>query len=306
MTTVLLSPVFNDQQFQDNNGVVLNGGQIVTYVATSFSDMATTYTNGSGSTPNTNPIVLDADGRLPSGIAIWLVQGWAYNMALYASDGTTLIKNFDNITGTTTPALSVPPGGVSGQILGNDDGEPIWQTGESGNVVPGLIVNVHGTASVSSQNRVIGGSAGPVWTLNNTISTDANISFNATTSEFTVSTSGTYRITVNSNCNADNLAATDWTKPLWLGTFIDVGNSFTTNSINLVSRHHYFGDGAESETDPPPPGYTDVYILNAPSLGSNPFFYVGAWQMQFGSASSGRVPGPANSFTCTIQVEKLS
>lgn len=103
-----LSPVFNDQQFQDNNGVVLNGGQIFAYVAGSFVNEQTTYTDNTGATANSNPIVLDANGRLPSGIAIWLQTGLLYQLVLTASDGVTVLQYFDNVSGVPIPVTVAP------------------------------------------------------------------------------------------------------------------------------------------------------------------------------------------------------
>ena len=52
-------------QFLDNNGNVLSGGKIYTYEAGTTTPLAT-YTSSSGNTAHTNPIVLDAAGRVPA------------------------------------------------------------------------------------------------------------------------------------------------------------------------------------------------------------------------------------------------
>jgi hypothetical protein len=56
-------------QFFDNNGNPLSGGKIYTYEAGTTTPLAT-YTSSSGDTAHTNPIVLDAGGRVPGG-EIW-------------------------------------------------------------------------------------------------------------------------------------------------------------------------------------------------------------------------------------------
>ncbi|CAB5212622.1 hypothetical protein UFOVP188_36 [uncultured Caudovirales phage] len=106
---VNLSPIGNSEQFFDNNGAPLNGGLIYTYQAGSSTALAT-YTDISGSIPNSNPIVLDASGRLPN--EVWLTYGFNYKFILQTSAGVT-IGTYDNIygivgvqsaVGTTIPA----------------------------------------------------------------------------------------------------------------------------------------------------------------------------------------------------------
>ena len=80
-------------QFFDNNGVPLNGGLIYTYDAGTTTP-ASTYTDSSAVTNNTNPIVLDSAGRTPA--QIWLTAGSSYKFILKTSAGVT-IKTDDNI-----------------------------------------------------------------------------------------------------------------------------------------------------------------------------------------------------------------
>lgn len=61
MSTGTLSPV-GKQQFFDDNGAVLNGGKLYTYQAGTVTP-ATTYSDVDLTTPNANPIILDAAGR---------------------------------------------------------------------------------------------------------------------------------------------------------------------------------------------------------------------------------------------------
>jgi len=81
-------------QFFDNNGVPLAGGLIYTYAAGTTTPQAT-YTSNSGSIAQSNPIVLDASGRVPSG-EIWLIQLLPYKFVLQTSSGVT-IGTYDNI-----------------------------------------------------------------------------------------------------------------------------------------------------------------------------------------------------------------
>lgn len=94
---VALSPVFNGVQFFDQEGDPLSGGKIFSYEAGSFSVQKTTYTTTEGDVANSNPIVLDSSGRMPTDI--WLISGEAYNLVLTRSDGVTVFTSVDDIVG---------------------------------------------------------------------------------------------------------------------------------------------------------------------------------------------------------------
>lgn len=94
--TVNLSPFAGaGAQFFDNNGIPLSGGLLYTYSAGTTTPSAT-YTSTSGSTANSNPIVLDSSGRVPN--EIWLVAGSTYKFILQNAS-TTQIGSWDNIPG---------------------------------------------------------------------------------------------------------------------------------------------------------------------------------------------------------------
>ena len=82
-------------QFFDNNGNPLSGGKLYTYAASTTTPQVT-YTNSSGATANSNPIILNSGGRVPA--EIWLTDGLAYKFVLYTSTDT-LIGSWDNIIG---------------------------------------------------------------------------------------------------------------------------------------------------------------------------------------------------------------
>ena len=95
---VFLSPVGGvAAQFFDNSGAPLTGGKIYTYVAGTTTPQQT-YTSASGSTPHSNPIILDSAGRVSNGGEIWLLDGAQYKFVLKTSTDT-LIATYDNITG---------------------------------------------------------------------------------------------------------------------------------------------------------------------------------------------------------------
>ena len=95
---VNLSPVGGvAAQFFTNTGAVLTGGKLYTYAAGTTTPQ-TTFTSGNGATPWTNPIVLDAAGRVSGSGEIWLTDGIQYKFVLKDSNDV-LIATYDNITG---------------------------------------------------------------------------------------------------------------------------------------------------------------------------------------------------------------
>jgi hypothetical protein len=101
---VNLSPVGGvAAQFFDNDGNVLSGGKIYTYVAGTTTPTPT-YTTAAGNIFHTNPIILDSAGRVPTG-EIWLTDGVLYKFVLRDS-GDALIATYDNIAGINSNTVS--------------------------------------------------------------------------------------------------------------------------------------------------------------------------------------------------------
>lgn len=84
-------------QLFDNNGDPLSGGKLYTYVAGTTTP-STTYTSSTGVTPHSNPIILDAAGRVPGG-EIWLDYSQQYKFIVKTSTDV-LIATYDNIGGS--------------------------------------------------------------------------------------------------------------------------------------------------------------------------------------------------------------
>ena len=96
--TVYLSPVGGaGAQFFSNNGVPLSGGKIYTYAAGTTTPQAT-YTTSAGNAFHTNPIVLDAAGRVQGTGEIWLKNATSYKFTLKSSTDVP-IATWDNISG---------------------------------------------------------------------------------------------------------------------------------------------------------------------------------------------------------------
>ena len=85
-------------QFFDDNGVPLSGGLLYTYAAGTTA-AAATYTSITGLSANSNPIVLDAGGRVPN--EIWLTVNTSYKFVLQDANAV-LIGTWDNIPGISS------------------------------------------------------------------------------------------------------------------------------------------------------------------------------------------------------------
>jgi len=105
MATTSLAPT-PKLQFFDSNGAPLVGGKLYTYAAGTTTPLAS-YTDSSGNTANTNPIILDSRGEA----SVWL-SGAIYKFALYSATNV-LIWTVDNINGTT---FSVNATGTGSQV----------------------------------------------------------------------------------------------------------------------------------------------------------------------------------------------
>lgn len=111
--SVTLSPLAGaGWQFFDANGTPLAGGLLYTYIAGTTTP-ATTYTSVSGVTANTNPIILDAAGRVAE--EIWLNTAYSYKFVLKTSTSVEVWTK-DNISSTVSAAdVFFTPGGTTTQ-----------------------------------------------------------------------------------------------------------------------------------------------------------------------------------------------
>lgn len=86
----------------DNNGQPLAGGKIYSYQAGTTTP-ATTYTTSAGNIQHSNPIVLDAYGRVPGGGEIWLTSTDVYKFILEDASAA-VIGTYDNVPGIASAA----------------------------------------------------------------------------------------------------------------------------------------------------------------------------------------------------------
>lgn len=89
-------------QFFDNQGNVLAGGLLYTYLSGSTTNQAT-WTDSTQSVSNANPIVLDSAGRPTA--EVWLTENALYKFVLKTSAGTTL-GTWDGIMGIASARSS--------------------------------------------------------------------------------------------------------------------------------------------------------------------------------------------------------
>lgn len=103
------------QRFWDSNGAPLVGGKLYSYQAGTSTPLAT-YTDESGVTPNTNPIILDANGEAD----IWMgsqtykftltdangVVQWTTDNVVAPGSSTALAAAVDSATNSATAAAA--------------------------------------------------------------------------------------------------------------------------------------------------------------------------------------------------------
>lgn len=102
---VFLSPVGGvAAQFFTNTGAVLTGGKLYTYAAGTTTPLPS-YTTSAGNVARTNPVVLDAAGRVPDSGEIWITPV-SYKFVLKDSNDV-LIATYDNVSGVGAASYQV-------------------------------------------------------------------------------------------------------------------------------------------------------------------------------------------------------
>jgi hypothetical protein len=120
---VFLSPVGGAAaQFFTNTGAVLTGGKLYTYAAGTTTPQVS-YTTSTGNVARTNPVILDAAGRVPNGGEIWILPV-GYKFVLKDSTDV-LIATYDNIFGIGATSVTNYTGNgsavayaISGNVVG--------------------------------------------------------------------------------------------------------------------------------------------------------------------------------------------
>lgn len=165
--------VFNVQFFRpavDGVAQVAASCQLSTHPAGTPGSNLATYTDEAGGTPNTNPIVLDADGRC----ALWLDPAQEYLLRLLdtVANGSGLLEEFDDVvaaapaTGVVTSvngetgAVTLDPADIaySGPALAwltaSDVQEALDQIAGRANAVPASSVSVADVGGIFTGTNV--------------------------------------------------------------------------------------------------------------------------------------------------------
>jgi len=116
MPTTNIAP-YAKQRFFDAVGLPLAGGKLFTYAAGTTTKQ-NSYTDSTGATPNTNPIILDAAGYCN----LWLDQSLAYKLTLSPSTDTDPPTNpiwtVDQLNTSASPVLAALAASSGASLVG--------------------------------------------------------------------------------------------------------------------------------------------------------------------------------------------
>lgn len=138
------------QHFVDNTGFACYNCQLFTYAAGTDTKL-NTFTDSTGNTPNTDPIILNARGEA----SVWLAAGVFYKFVLAPNGSsdppTNPIWTVDNISalggsGGLFPSFFEAPAGPTYDLSGTDNGAVIVSSGASA----GLALVLPSTTTISS------------------------------------------------------------------------------------------------------------------------------------------------------------
>jgi len=151
MATGTYAP-FIPQQYFDNDGNVLSGGSISTFIAGTATPLAT-YSDIGLTIQNANPIPLNSAGKPTSG-AIFLVPGRSYKFVFKDSSGATLLPTYDNISAIPGSAAGVDVTGTAGETL--SAGQAVYLSDGSAGKQAGLWYRADSANTYSSTTPEVG------------------------------------------------------------------------------------------------------------------------------------------------------
>ena len=146
MALFYLSPIVFTNQWFNNTGQVLSGGLINTYLA-GTSTPQTTYQDSGGSTPNSNPIVLNSAGRIGNTGEIWVPAGTALKLVVTDS-ASNVLTTLDNVSSLNDPSAT----GSSGQFTGT---------------LTGMTGTINGTVKYTVSGKLVALSCGGILGVSN-------------------------------------------------------------------------------------------------------------------------------------------
>lgn len=134
-------------QFFDANGDPLVGGKVFTYQAGTTTPLAT-YTTAAGTTPNANPVILDARGEAD----IWYSPGVSYKIVLKTAADAT-IWTVDNVAiAGSMAAQNANNVNITGGTIGSGVTFNGNITGTASNVTGTVAVANGGTGATTAPN----------------------------------------------------------------------------------------------------------------------------------------------------------
>jgi hypothetical protein len=237
MTTVNLSPVLNGVSILGATGLPLSGGLVYTYQAGSSAALAT-YTSSGGTIPNSNPIVLNSDGRAPS--EIWLEQGYSYKFQIKTALGA-VIQTLDNLYGIPQSA-----GGGGGAAI--PSGCIIIWSGAIGSVPAGYVLCDGTNATPDLRNSFVIG-AGNTYSVGQTGgSKDAIVVTHTHTATSVVTDPGHFHDVAGTNTSGGVLTLQDRNGD---GTSNTLATASKTTGISVATTNATAGVSGTNANLPP-------------------------------------------------------
>jgi hypothetical protein len=221
------------QQFFDANGNPLAGGKVYTYAAGTTTPIVT-YTDSTGATNNTNPIILDSRGEAN----IWLTPGTNYKFKL--TDASEVqVWVVDNILG--------PPGAAAGTVtsvaiaapaLFTVSGSPVTTDGTltlaySGTALPVANGGTGLTTTPANGELLIGNGTGYTKA---TLTAGSNVTITNTSGGISIaSTGGGSLPSPGAAFNVLTSNGSTWTSASLANTIVSLGSITGTNNLNFAS-----------------------------------------------------------------------
>lgn len=158
-----LHPVLKPQYF-DSNGDPLAGGKLYTYISGTTTPQAT-YTDSAGGTANTNPIILDANGRCD----MWLDPDLSYKFVMYDADDV-LQWTVDGVAGLLAPGTVATESLQDGILTADADGRAKMADGyvNTAKLLDGLL-----TADATGRAKMADGFVNTAKLLDGLLTADA-------------------------------------------------------------------------------------------------------------------------------------
>jgi hypothetical protein len=309
---VAVSPWKNPHvTFTDQNGVPLAGGCVFTYTGGTSTPLAT-YTDYTGGTANSNPVVLDSSGSAN----IWLGPS-NYKFAIWSNGGTNCATGalqwtvdmvpgnlFNNVTitggtwtGGTITGAAISGGTISGATITNStiDSTPIGQTTPASGVFTSLAAGFDAMSFSST----------PVFPAGTYGYFSMTLSNNVTSSSITGGTNGqliTFDLCQNGTGQTIGGVTTGFTFA-WPANFLDppVVNPIL-NACTIVTAYYYGGYWTLVSTTP------QLLVGNFDTVpySATPIFPAASYSNFLitltGSVTSSTIPGGVAGQVATIDV----